>query len=149
MRPIMTWVLLADGTRARVLSNSGPGRGLSAVEGFAFQSDAPANRELESDRPGRTFQSHGVRRHTLGDNLGAHEQAEREFLDMVVEALASAHEKGSFARLILVAPPRALGTLRKRLPKSLASLVTGELPKDLVSLPDQQIPRHLADFLAV
>ena len=149
MRPVVTWVLLADGTRARVLSNNGPGRGLSAVEGLSFQSPAPPSRELESDRPGRTFQSHGVRRHTLGDNLGAHQQAERDFLDGVIDTLASAHEKGSFARLILVAPPRALGTLRKRLPKSLASLVTGELPKDLVALPDHQIPGHLGEFLAV
>ena len=149
MRPVVTWVLLADGARARVLSNTGPGRGLSAIENFSFQAPTPPNRELDTDRPGRTFQSHGARRHALGDNVTAQQQAESAFLGTVVDALASAHEKGSFARLILVASPRALGTLRKQLPKSLASLVTGELAKDLVSLPDHQITGHLADMLAV
>ena len=33
MKPTRTWVLIADGARARILENDGPNHGLTAIEG--------------------------------------------------------------------------------------------------------------------
>ena len=40
MKKTVTWVLIADGAQARVLENTGPGKGLRQVEGLDFSIDA-------------------------------------------------------------------------------------------------------------
>ena len=50
-----------------------------------------------------------------------------------------------FDRLVLVAPPKALGDLRAELPKHAQERVTHELPKDLVHLDGQGLAQHLTD----
>lgn len=57
--------------------------------------------------------------------------------------------KGTFARVILVAPPRTLGELRKSLGATTAKLIHGELAKDLTPLDDRHLAPHLDDLLVL
>ena len=61
MKPTRTWVLIADGARARILENDGPNHGLTAIEGLEFQGDHSATHDLVPDREGRSFSSRGLR----------------------------------------------------------------------------------------
>ncbi|NJO67722.1 MAG: host attachment protein [Rhodospirillales bacterium] len=72
--------------------------------------------------------------------LFAHEMADR---------LEDARKKGAFDRLVVVAPPEALGDLRAEFGKSLASLVSAEMPKDLTKVPIHALPEFLGEVLAV
>ena len=56
---------------------------------------------------------------------------------------------GDSPRLILVAPPQALGDLRAALPADVSDLVSGELHKDLTHATIHDITEHLGDVLAV
>ena len=40
MKPVVTWVLVADGNQAKVFEHGGPGKGLTAVEGLQFEQEA-------------------------------------------------------------------------------------------------------------
>ena len=55
----------------------------------------------------------------------------------------------AYDRLILVAPPTALGDLRDALSDPVRSLVRAELHKDLTKTPVAELPEHLAAVLAV
>ncbi|MEX0758324.1 MAG: host attachment protein, partial [Tistlia sp.] len=66
------------------------------------------------------------------------------FLQEVVEAVDQAGQRGAFDRLLLVAPPRALGELRKLLPERLAGKVTDELAQDLTKHTVGSLAAHLA-----
>ena len=55
MKPITTWILIADGEHARFLLNKGPGKGLEDAPIADVEVDIPPSRELVTDKPGRSF----------------------------------------------------------------------------------------------
>jgi protein required for attachment to host cells len=149
MKPTRTWILVADGARARVLENTGPGKGVSEVAGMEFAEDALRNREIMSDRPGRSFESADQSRHAMEPPTDPKQLAETAFVTGLVEMLDDKFKAGEFDRLVLVAAPRALGDIRKALPKELAQVVYGELAKDLTKVPNTEMEKHLGEVMAV
>lgn len=147
MKPIITWVLIADGARARVLEASGPGRGLEET-GAEMEGTTKPARDLVTSRPGRTFDIGGPGRHAMESPTDPKVHAEAEFLRGVIARLDDEAKTDAFDRLILVAPPKALATLRQNLPKRLSDRVTGELAKDLTNIPDPDLPPLLRDVVA-
>jgi protein required for attachment to host cells len=71
------------------------------------------------------------------------------FADQLAAMLQDELNQGKFDRLVLVAPPKALGQLRDALPKSVSARVSAELAKDLTHLPAQELREHLGTVIAV
>ena len=149
MKPVRTWILLADGTRARVLCNTGPGKGLQQVQGMEIEGDNYRSGDIMADRPGRTFDSAGSHRHAMEPHSDPQREAKRSFAADMVTELQQQLQAQSFDRLILVAAPATLGDIRKILPKSLLGVVYAEVPKNLVQIPDNELDSHLSKVLAV
>lgn len=147
MKPVITWVLIADGARARVLESSGPGKGLEPTGPDMHGTTAPVH-DLVSDRQGRTFDIGGSGRSAMEPPTDPKDLAEANFLRDVIGRLDDYAKRDSFDRLILVAPPRALAVLRQNLPKRLSDKVTAELAKDLTNIPDPDLPPLLRDVVA-
>jgi protein required for attachment to host cells len=61
--------------------------------------------------------------------------------------LEDAALKGSFDRLVLIAPPRALGDLRSSLAENVSRMVPEEIPKDRVDVPIHELPERLQHVL--
>ena len=55
MKPTKTWIMIADGARARILENEGPGRGLKEVPNMTFAGDHSATHNIVDDRQGRSY----------------------------------------------------------------------------------------------
>lgn len=149
----VTWVVLADGARARVVANKGPGVDLQPVyEEEEAKAMLPA-REIEADRPGRTFDSGGrgdaaaQGRHAYEPPTDPRRKEQAQFIGTVAEVLENAAHEGSFERLVLIAPPKALGDLRASLSKNVMRMVSAEIPKDLVNVPIHDLPERLQDVL--
>lgn len=147
MKKPITWIVVADHQRAHVLMNSGPGRGLRPVAGMDFETRLKASRDIVADRPGRSFESKGIARHALPPRTDPHRLEAERFVGRVAKALASALKKGAFDRLVLIAPPRALGEFRKLLPASVKGKVIGEVNEDLTRAPPKALDRYVGDFL--
>ena len=149
MKPIITWILLADGTQARIACNNGPGRGVKPVFEETLHGRNLPGREINSDRPGRTFDSHGKGRHAMEPPTDPRENEKQHFIRDLAALLDKEAKRGRYDRLVLVAPPKALGYLRDALSDQVRGRITGEINKDLVHLPIQDLPRHLGKVLAV
>ena len=79
------------------------------------------------------------------EDTDLHAEAEAAFLGRLADRLGALVESGEAPRrILLVAPPRALGTLREALGDKVRQLVDGEIAKDLVKLPVEEIGRHIA-----
>jgi protein required for attachment to host cells len=148
MKATRTWILIADGARARILQNSGPGKGLHAVAGAVFEGDHAATHDIMSDRTGRTFSSTGPARSGIEAHSDPHRELKRTFAHRLADALADGWHKGAYDRLIIVAAPSALGDLRAALAKEVSAKVTAEVAKDLTKMPDTAVAEHLKEFLA-
>ncbi|MBN9262702.1 MAG: host attachment protein [Hyphomicrobium sp.] len=144
MKVDRTWILIADGSRARVLESHGPGSELVPVEDMSLTMELPPNRELETDRPGRSLESANPTRHAIESRTDPHRELKRKLAREIADKLEHCLRDRRFDRLAIVAPPGALGDLREALSKSLQAKVTAELAKDLVKIPQNDLPAHLA-----
>lgn len=149
MKPTVTWILVANGTQARVLENTGPGKGLRQVDGLDFGIEALQARELVTDRPGRSFSSVGHGRSAMEPRTDPVEQREAAFVKSVADVLDAELKKGAYDRLVIAAAPIALGDIRKQLTAGVRKTILAELDKDLTNLPTAQLDRHLDGIIAV
>lgn len=147
MKPVRTWVLIADGRHARVLEIDAERRGLEAQADMEMTIALPPSRELVTDRPVRTYESKGHARHAKGDKVDPHRELKRTFAKSVGKALQKRLADGRFERLVVVAPPPALGDLRDALPRNVRAKVVGEIAQDLVKTPKARLWPHLEDVL--
>ena len=148
MKPTKTWVLIADGARARVLLNEGPGHGLHAIDGLIFHGDHSATHDIVSDREGRSFSSHGAGRSAIESHSDPHRELKRKFAHELADMLARSLEQNAYDRLIIVAPPGALGDLRAAVSDHVRAKVVSEVAHDLTKIPNGEVAEHLKDVLA-
>ncbi|MGI9426482.1 MAG: host attachment protein [Hyphomicrobiaceae bacterium] len=147
MKPTRTWILIADGARARVLLNEGPGKGITAVDGMNFTGSHAATRDIMADKPGRSFESVGDTRHALQNPSDPHQLLKQQFVDRIA-AIMTEHQS-AYDSLIIVSPPATLGMIRKALSKAVANKVKSELGKDLTHTTNTEIAAHLEGVLAI
>ncbi len=148
MQPIHTWIVIADGTKAHIFVNEGPNKGVQFVPGTDFRQEIPLNRDIYSDRPGRTHESASPARSAI-EPPDAQALEKSRFVQRIVAFLKEKQQAKEFDRWVLVAPPEILGDFRQYLSQGLKTTLIGELPKDLTKIPTTEIPSYLADILAV
>jgi protein required for attachment to host cells len=149
MKPTTTWILIADGARARIFANRGPGKGIEAVAGGAFDADHRPDREIMSDRPGRAFESVGDARHAIEPHHDAHRELKQAFAEELAALLDAKLAAKTYDRVVLVAPPAMLGDLRASLSEPVRAVVYAEIDKDLTKTPEAELPLCLDAVLAV
>ena len=150
MKKTVTYVLVADGARARLYANHGVGKGLQPVSGATHRADLHHHdREILTDKPGRAHSSVRHGRSTIEPQTEWHRFEKHKFAREMAKVLDAAAASKSFDRLILVAPPATLGDLRTELGDATRKLVMAELPKDLTRHDERELPQHLVAVLAV
>lgn len=143
MKALTTWILIADGARARILERVGHGEVVHPVFGERYETDLPPSRELGDDRPGRVHESMGHERHAIEPRRDPHRGLEVMFAHQLADILTSRRRDGLFDRLMLAAPPAMLGHLRRALSKDLKACLVAEVDKDLTKSPNHEIIRHM------
>lgn len=149
MKKTVTWVLIADGTQARVLENTGPGKGLHQVDGLDFGIEALLAQDIVSDKPGRSQSSVGHGRSAIQPKTDPVEHRETEFVKSLARMLERKRQEGEYDRLVIAASPIALGEIRKAMTPAVKKTILAELDKDLTNLPTPQLDRHLDSIIAV
>lgn len=101
------------------------------------------DRDLASDRPGRSYESVGGARHAIERENDPRWQEAVRFARRISCRLDDALRKGEFEELIVVAGPPFLGLMRKELSHPIRDRVVHEIRKDLVHGPVEALRRHL------
>lgn len=145
--PTTTWVLIADGARARVLAQARPFEALAPAFEEELIGTTAQSKEIASDRPGRSFDSAGQGRHAMEPPTDPQRYAKFAFARELAERLEEAAHAHRFAKLVLVAAPKTLGDLRDLLPDAVRAKVVAEIDKDLTKVPLRELPKHLDSVL--
>ncbi|KQU55777.1 Host attachment protein [Sphingomonas sp. Leaf339] len=135
-------VLVADGRKMLFLRNEGDVDQPQLKVEHAEEQDNPADREHTTDGAGRASSPQGHAQSSVG-KADAHQIEEDRFAASAADLLkrrALAHE---YDDLIVVAPPRTLGELRKHYHKEVSDRLVGELDKDLTGHPISDIEKAL------
>ena len=149
MKPIQTWIVVADGARARIFSHKGPGKPLEQVLDQDFIGDKRPAHDLGTDRPGRSHQRMGAVHHAMEPHEDLHQLEKRNFAKRVAKILDEATQKKTMDRLVLIAPAKTLGDLRAALSKQTMGLVTAEATKDLTHVSLKELPSHLDQLIVI
>ena len=138
-----TWIVAADESRARILQVTDPEWHLTEIEDLLNPEGRLQDRELQTDAEPRFNGTPGGPPSDV-ERQGAVEHSVRVFARELGRYLNKARIAQRFDRLVLVAPPKFLGALRKELHKEVEKLVADELPKDLSWLNAREIERYFA-----
>lgn len=126
--PNGAWIVVADGTRARILCNVGKDSHVSLTQQQLVE---PAN--LDDDGPaGRQ-----------PPETSAEEIDEATFAKQLAHRLNAAALKNEFAHLVLIADPQTLGQMRPLLHQETTRRLLGECAKTLTRAPLEDIERAL------
>jgi protein required for attachment to host cells len=136
------WVVVCDGAKALVLENAGNRKTPSLKTREVYQQDDPKTHDIGTDKPGRAFNSVGNGRSAV-EQTDWHDQEEQKFLAKLAARLDRAVLGGETPSLIVVAPPRAIGVLRRAYSSHVRQALRAEVEKDYVKLPLDEITRHL------
>lgn len=136
-------ILVGDGQKALFLRNKGSAHQVRLVVERILERDNPPTREQGSDRPGRSNASLGTARSAM-EEVDWHHLAKERFAGELAEALYRHAHENRFEKLVIVAPPKILGNLRKAFHAEVAGRLAGEIPKELTSHPLAEIERLVA-----
>jgi protein required for attachment to host cells len=152
-----TWILIADGARARLLGQDRKSREFKATFEQEFFGTRAQSKEIASDDRGRSFDSAGrgqpgdvgtgSHRHAMEPRTDPQRHAEYSFARDLRDHLEKAANEHEFDHLVLVAAPKTLGDLRELLPKTVRGKVCAEIDKDLTKIPTQDLGKHLDPHL--
>lgn len=142
----VTWIVIADGSRAKIVARREDGKGFDILSESASDEAHTPSRDIWSDRPGQTQESGYSGHHSIEPRRDPHEERKAAFArDLAVQLNQAGGEK-RFDNLILFAPPRCLGELREALDEATQRKIKASAPKDLTKLPLGELPRHLEDL---
>ncbi|MBR9764789.1 MAG: host attachment protein [Rhodobacteraceae bacterium] len=145
--PHEAWVLVADGEKALFLRNVTDGEDPYLQVIRKEEQENPKDIDQSANRPGRMNDT-GVQQRSAMDDTDWHELAKERFADDLAEMLYSRAHRGAFDKIVLVAPPKVLGELRKQLHQEVTQRVIGEVPKTLTNHPLDEIERQVKADLA-
>jgi protein required for attachment to host cells len=137
-------VVVGDGLRAVFLRNSGTIMNPSLAVESVFEQINPPNREQGTDKPphGGTKAPRGPRNNI--EQTDWHQMAEERFAREIADKLYDLAHRRTFQCLLIVAPPKVLGCLRKSMHKEVLDRVEAEIPKELATGSVREIQQVLA-----
>ena len=140
--PHAACIVVADGKRALFLHNDGDEIYPNLHTARVLEQENPATHEQGSDRPGRSSDSAEGHRSTF-EETDWHRLEEERFLGRVAQLLREGVNAGRYEKIVLVAPPAALGILRKAMDRQVSSRIIAEVGKDLTNQPVPDIEQAL------
>lgn len=142
--PHNAFVVVADGEKMLLFRNQGDDEFPHLVVIEEDEQQSVANREQRRDAPGRSFSSVGPGRSAYKE-ADSRQLGEDRFAAETAAMLNRRALDNEFESLIVVAPPRTLGELRKFYHDELQRRVRSELPKNLTNNPVNEIERILQE----
>jgi len=140
-----TWIIVADRTTAKLFELDG--RSLSYQRKLSHPEGRLQDKAIDTDRPGRAFDSHGQGRHAMERAQSPSEREGQKHALAIAEAMAKARNAEGIERFVLVAEPGFLGELRDALGDADAAVVDGTVAKRLTDAPDDQLKEALSELL--
>jgi protein required for attachment to host cells len=141
--PHNTFVVVADGRKMLFFRNEGDAEFPKLQVERKQVQENPADRDQKTDAPGHTFDASGSAGRSAYEEVDFHQLEEDRFAAETAEMLKKRALRNEFESLIIVAPPRTLGELRKHYHKEVEKRLAAEVAKDLTGHPVAEIEKIL------
>jgi|SRR6056297_1163768 len=135
------WVIAADSAEARVFTREKKFSPLVEQQTLLHPESRLRGTELEDDRQGKTFSSHGYGQSDNQKPTDPKVREARDFARELSETINKARARGEFQHLQIVADPSFLGLLREHLDAETRECVERAVDKNLTRRSPETIAR--------
>ena len=132
--PHQALVLVTDGRKSLFLRNQGDEAQIDLRTEAHDEREDRKDREIRSDAPGTQKQSFGFGRPAM-EETDFQQQDEDRWVKDAADKLKARALRNDFDALVIVAPPKALGVLRKELHKEVERRVVATFNKEMTDRP--------------
>ena len=137
--PHQALVLVTDGRKSLFLRNQGDEKQIDLRTEAHDEREDFKDRELKTDAPGAIGRSAGYSGRVAYEETDFHQLEEDNWVKDVASQLRTRALSNDFDALAIIAPPKALGVLRKELHKEVERRVVLTLNKEMTDRPIDQI----------
>ena len=128
-------VLVTDGRKTLFFRNHGDENQIDLrTEAHDEREDAP-DREMKTDAPGAIGQSAGYSGRVAYEETDFHQLEEDRWAHSAADEVNKRVLRGDFEALAVIAPPKTLGEIRKKLHKEAERRLVCEIPKEMTGRP--------------
>jgi protein required for attachment to host cells len=127
-------VLVADGRKMLFFRNHGDGTQIDLRTEAHEEREERKDSDIKTDAPGTVKQSAAYGRSTY-EETDFHQQEEDRWIEEAAEDLKTRALRGDFEALAIIAPPKALGVLRKKLHKEVERRLVCSVNKEMSGRP--------------
>jgi protein required for attachment to host cells len=143
-----TLVLVTDGRKTLFFRNEGDQNQIDLrTETVDEREDVSSKGELATDAPGSVYQTAGYGRSTY-EETDFKQQEEDRWAHSAADEVNRRALANDFEELAIIAPPRTLGEIRKKLHKEAERRVVCEIPKEMTGRPIPDIEALLIGVTA-
>ncbi len=136
------WIVVADGSRARVFCKDEPELAVRRVRELKHLKSRMKGSAMTTDRPGRIGKM-APRRSAMDRHTPAKQVEAEHFAQELAHVLRTAHARGEFEDLAVVAPAHFLGILRRALGRKLRDSIVVSAGKDLTQVNERELAQPL------
>jgi protein required for attachment to host cells len=133
------WVIAADAGEARLFTRDKKYGPLTEHKDWLHPESRLHGQDLETDRPGRSFASHGYGQSDMEPGTDPKKQEAERFATDLAHVLNEARARGDFQHLQIVAAPAFLGMLRDRLDSETRDRIDRAVDKNVTKQAAEQI----------
>ena len=141
--PHQALVLVADGKKMLFLRNHGDQNQIDLRTEAHDERDDRKDREIKTDAPGAIGQSAGYSGRVVYEETDFHQLEEDRWAKDAAEDLRKRALNNDFEALVIIAPPKLLGVLRKELHKEVERRIVLTLNKEMTDRPIPDIEESL------
>lgn len=145
--PNSALVLVLDGRKILFFRNQGDENQIDLRTEAHDEREDRKDSEIKTDAPGVSFSSVGSGRDTM-EETDFHQQEEDRWIKDAAEDLRMRALRNDFDALCIVAPPRALGILRKELHKEVEKRIVCTINKEMSGRPIPDIEQLIVSETA-
>lgn len=139
----VTWIVVAESSRARIYGSTATDGELVELADLVHPESRLHEQDLTADLPGRTHDRQGAGRHAMEDRTDVKVHEAEQFAQQIGLVLNTGYRDAHFQKLVLAAPPKFLGMLRKQLSNETLKIVTQEVDKNLLHESPESIKSYL------
>ena len=138
-----TWILIANRSSASLFESDWPGKSMRRIQDIPHPQGRMQNSDIDTDTPGRSFDSFGQGRHAMSPKQEPTEHIAQQFARDLAELMNKGRLTHAYDKLVLMAEPKFLGILRAALDKNTASLVVQTVNKELLDVKEEDLAEYL------
>ena len=138
-----TWILSANRSNASLFESDWPGKSVRRIQDIPHPQGRMQNKDIDTDKPGRVFDSFGEGRHSTSPKQEPTEHIAQQFALDLAELLNKGRLTNAYDKLVLIAEPKFLGVLRAALDKNTESLVIQTVNKELLDVKEEDLAEYL------